>query len=736
MILPAILAGPIVRRATADAIHVWICTSTPFDPGLGILVYETKIGKDKKPFVLTVGEGRALRRLRLGEKLYIHLLQALPAKGVDPSLLPQGILLSYDIRKMSSINPDRLGPSILTREVREALSLANENALPTVVLQKDAQFDLRALYASCRKLHGPGNDAFVKVFSTHFRPVPYSVNRPNVLLLIGDQIYADDVSALLLGKLEELSKELIGFRHPITTTLIDEDIPDRNGRPLRPEAFRSGNRQSLIATAAGFTTTEGSNHLARFGEFAAMYLLSWSGDNNLWPLRFLDDKKLVFLEIKRICRGIRARGMETAGDRRAEKEAAKGLRDIENIKDAHDGALALRKILANTPAYMIFDDHDVTDDWNFTPAWQTAVKNNKLGSRIVANALAAYAVFQGWGNDPAAFKDSTLLHSIEARFARSDATPSVIASYESELFSFQKWSFLAPTVPPTLFVDSRTRRDVSPSAYEYKWRTRPVDGDGAFFPTPYAKQSGVGDQLASIVPSLIDSIAVEYLKGLVGATGTNQRLILVTPGPIFDVPEIDAGKKLYAAFTSAAEADQEGWMTNKLSFLRLMQVLKSDNWVEVIMLSGDVHYAFSAFGLIEFDRPNASGTLPFKLFNSSAVKNSSDGRDKHLAKLLGELKQREQLFYLGEDKKHRTYYSSSGRSADTWLYEFWRRGVTNPYRVDVEFRPLRVNGVQEQDMVATDCNIGYLRIMKGSSPSDLGEALSDFIVRKPTDRRV
>ena len=62
----------------------------------------------------------------------------------------------------------------------------------------------------------------------------------------------------------------------------------------------------------------------------------------------------------------------------------------------------MRRALANVPTYMVFDDHDVTDDWNLGRAWRDRVFTSPLGRRIVMNALVAYAVFQDWGNDPCA----------------------------------------------------------------------------------------------------------------------------------------------------------------------------------------------------------------------------------------------------------------------------------------------------------------------------------------------
>ena len=51
---------------------------------------------------------------------------------------------------------------------------------------------------------------------------------------------------------------------------------------------------------------------------------------------------------------------------------------------------------------MVFDDHDITDDWNLGRAWRDRVFTSPLGRRILMNAMVAYVVFQDWGNDPCA----------------------------------------------------------------------------------------------------------------------------------------------------------------------------------------------------------------------------------------------------------------------------------------------------------------------------------------------
>lgn len=60
----------------------------------------------------------------------------------------------------------------------------------------------------------------------------------------------------------------------------------------------------------------------------------------------------------------------------------------------------VRRALANISTFMIFDDHDVTDDWNLNPSWRDRVYTSPLGKTIVRNGLMSYALFQDWGNRP------------------------------------------------------------------------------------------------------------------------------------------------------------------------------------------------------------------------------------------------------------------------------------------------------------------------------------------------
>ena len=87
----------------------------------------------------------------------------------------------------------------------------------------------------------------------------------------------------------------------------------------------------------------------------------------------------------------------------------------------------VRRVLANVPSLMIFDDHEITDDWNIDHAWVNSVYGKPAGRRAVTNGLLAYALCQHWGNKPAAFTtpgspERRVLDAVSAAVAASPPT--------------------------------------------------------------------------------------------------------------------------------------------------------------------------------------------------------------------------------------------------------------------------------------------------------------------------
>ncbi len=96
----------------------------------------------------------------------------------------------------------------------------------------------------------------------------------------------------------------------------------------------------------------------------------------------------------------------------AMQEFIEARRDIEQppgeeLKDyqeyAHLYALAWsdpvnRWLLSTLPSLMIFDDHDVRDDWNTSHAWKTEMEKTEWWQERIVSGLASYWVYQHLGN--------------------------------------------------------------------------------------------------------------------------------------------------------------------------------------------------------------------------------------------------------------------------------------------------------------------------------------------------
>jgi hypothetical protein len=222
--------------------------------------------------------------------------------------------------------------------------------------------------------------------------------RPHQLLLTGDQIYADDVSDAMSLMLSDAGDILLGWT---------EQYPSFNGmqRPvtdLHPEL-----RARLLhyVEGAGFTSSKEplNYHLFGLGEYLTMYLFVWS--DVLWP-----SGAATMPTFEELAAEFRRR--ISAIDLEELKGAIEGLPESrrEPIKKAGDALQEFRKTLpmvrrtlANIPSYMIFDDHEVTDDWNMTRQFCSRVYGSELGLRIIQNALVAYSLCQHWGNVPENF---------------------------------------------------------------------------------------------------------------------------------------------------------------------------------------------------------------------------------------------------------------------------------------------------------------------------------------------
>jgi len=134
----------------------------------------------------------------------------------------------------------------------------------------------------------------------------------------------------------------------------------------------------------------------------------------------------------------------------------------------YEGLPRVRRALANVATYMIFDDHEVMDDWNINILNARAIRENPLARCITRNALIAYAVFQGWGNDP-------------REFGREDSVPNkVLDEIAGLFFDGEVPRTIGPRQPATDELEryfDLQRFDPTPMEDRMRWDYR-YDGSG------------------------------------------------------------------------------------------------------------------------------------------------------------------------------------------------------------------------------------------------------------------
>ena len=76
---------------------------------------------------------------------------------------------------------------------------------------------------------------------------------------------------------------------------------------------------------------------------------------------------------------------------------------------------AIRWLLSTVSTMMIFDDHDVHDDWNISESWLEEARSHHWWNEHIKGALSSYWVYQHLGNlSPDAHQDDELLAEVKA----------------------------------------------------------------------------------------------------------------------------------------------------------------------------------------------------------------------------------------------------------------------------------------------------------------------------------
>ncbi|MFG6159423.1 alkaline phosphatase family protein [Halomonas sp. 1390] len=523
--LPEVLAGPILRRLSAERLVIWLVGSRPLAPSL--MLHPA----GHTPRRLVLNDSR-LTRLPLGRHAWLHLIDV-PLE----TPLPRGVRIDYDLKLP--------GESGATGIADWAPHLLHEGAThPCFVL---AERHGRLLHGSCRRPHHDGPDGLVRAdaWLAERRASPEAW--PAWLLMTGDQVYTDDVAGPMLVAIHGLIRRLGLFDETLEgATVADSQAlyADPAGyyrrEALLPEAESSEKvRKGFFGGARKpvFTSANAHNHLMSFAEVIAMYLLAWSPT----PWRLVDMEAPTLNE-------------EHAARFRTEKAV---------IERFAAGLPAAARVMAHLPSLMIFDDHDITDDWNLTADWESTAYGHPFSKRIIGNALLAYLLCQGWGNDPDRLAEP--LDDAASLLSRAADHEGWLPAGEQDavierLLRLQGWEVEVEGDPKLVILDTRTRR----------WRSERS-------PT---RPSGLMDWEA----------LSELQQNMLGAAS----VVIVSPAPMFGVKLIETIQRLFTLAGRPLLVDAENWMAHRGAASVMMNIFRHSRTPgHYVILSGDVHYSFA-----------------------------------------------------------------------------------------------------------------------------------------------
>ncbi len=516
--LPAVLAGPMLRRLEPQRLVIWLVGSHSLE-----LLLRLQLPQGE---TLDIDlDAQHCQVVAVGRHAFIHLIDI-----ALPTALPQDVTLGYDLL-VDSAGIAEWAPHLLYADAE----------WPTFVLHSRIQ---QLVHGSCRKPHHRADEGLLCVdrllADAHHTPA----QRPALLMMSGDQIYADDVAGPMLRAIHALIARLGLFDEYLEGAVVDDSaslyghrasyyhradlLPALDSNETLRERFFGGVKKPI------FTSSTADNHLVTFAEVIAMYLLAWSPTP--WTLISPQPPQLSLEEQQRY------------------------TREQVHIEQFRQGLPGVARVFAHLSTLMIFDDHDITDDWNLSAQWEETAYGHPFSKRIIGNALLAYLLCQGWGNQPEVFTEQ-LKHT--QALTRQAQHNHLDAAAQDELLQtllkFQQWHYVLPTTPALVVLDTRTRR----------WRSE----------FTLKQPSGLLDW--------------EALSELQQALLDHPSAIIVSPAPIFGVKLIETVQKVFSWCGYPLLVDAENWMAHRGAAQVILNIFRHSRTPgSYVILSGDVHYSF------------------------------------------------------------------------------------------------------------------------------------------------
>lgn len=521
----AIRLGPLVRYTDHRQARIWLELNAP---GLVRVHYGAAPDAKKKPTGDTVPANLRTRHtcsVRVGGRHYAMLtLDELPADSVVMYTLelapqpPTGPLPRTEIDFTEARFPRELPKASLQPQqaALAQISLMHRHWLYLRTLPQSGEA-LRFAHGSCR-VHPDDNDDgqqqgedMLARFGNDFLAQQELAAWPQFFMHTGDQIYADDIG-------ERLGKQIVRQRHSATfpgprqghalalgawagrfaprfalrTTVLpappegDVDAIDQQRNtardPERVAAAVGDARDALKQAPFQMRAMLPEGEPPKAQKLQVMNQLLWQPPIAPADVPLVDKRRgLLQAPTFRILR-------PQQRDVRLPYPAAGDIGGV-HVADYAEYAAAYeqawlvhgaRRGMAHLPNYMIFDDHEVTDDWNADTDWLACIhhKRDTLGMwpATMTDALASYWLYQGWGNlEPAVAAADPRVQILErARHQGHDALPELRQLIHTRAIAptdklakpaaranLLAWNFRVPTSgTPFVVLDLRTDREI------------------------------------------------------------------------------------------------------------------------------------------------------------------------------------------------------------------------------------------------------------------------------------
>lgn len=559
--LPAvrIVCGPIVRRTSSTSASLWV----ELDQDCVVSAWAKPVLGPSSPVrrpaqIPPLAVSSADFTVKVGGRYYALLTL---------SNLAPGWVYAYELYYRP--NEGRRNPALWPRDPRsgqwwnfnkELESFAVAGKRPTFrTFPSEKTEDVRVAFGSCRVFSGGfqggtayGEDVF-PLFGEHLRATVTDRLKswPHLLLLLGDQIYADNVDR----QVADARLRTPGRGGKVVGSLAAPESILKWERDRRPGETKILLQERVFGKDISLEIEDlkeyagwGNFQCLEFNDFAALYVAAWT-----------------------------------------EPQVARAL--------------------ANLPTFMIFDDHEVANDWNLTGSWIQQAKKAPAWIKAITEGLAAYWMYQGWGNPvPPSGRDGRWTILEAAARDGTDALDKLRKWFEARLaLGRAAYYYEIELSPPILVLDTRNDRS---------------------FVAP--KQRGPNN--ATVHADYDDEIlSEEQWKWLRSRIDHNGPLILASGVPLLQLLCIDVwllrGTRPVNAFLAGIEEqDQERadifeyyrrhigtdqWTAFPKSFVRLTNELF--NRGPFVFLSGDVHYAYAMYGRTSFPQSCKLGRNPLIL---------------------------------------------------------------------------------------------------------------------------